>query len=240
MKIDLSEIKQVVCISLIFSILFTSTSLFAQSLKRDGAKIIGYVKDADGNAVPSATVYVLNTRYSTQVDKDGHYVLMVASGEYEVMSSAVGFIAEKKKVSISRNENKYYQFVLKVDPNTAIEQVVVSGKSAIQEVRETPYNVAVLDATKFHNSSMELSDLLNRASGVKIRQSGGLGSATSVNLNGFSGRHVKVFIDGVPMQGMGSAFQLNNIPVNLAERIEIYKGVGPHPVQRLQHQSGRR
>ncbi len=227
MKIYLFEIKQVVRISLLFSILFTSTSLFAQKTKREHAKIIGYVKDIDGNAIPGATIYVLNTAYSTQVDKNGHYVLVLASGEYDVISSAVGFIADKKRMSIGEGDNKHQQFVLKVDPNTAIEQVVVSGKSAIQEVRETPYNVAVLDATKFHNSSMELSDLLNRASGVKIRQSGGLGSATSINLNGFSGRHVKVFIDGVPMQGMGSAFQLNNIPVNLAERIEIYKGVVP-------------
>ena len=29
------------------------------------------------------------------------------------------------------------------------------------------------------------------------------------------------------MEGMGTSFQINNIPVNLAERIEIYKGVVP-------------
>src|SRR5699024_8326218 len=34
-------------------------------------------------------------------------------------------------------------------------------------------------------------------------------------------------MDGVHMEGMGCSFQLNNIPVNLAERIEIYKGVVP-------------
>jgi outer membrane receptor protein involved in Fe transport len=34
-------------------------------------------------------------------------------------------------------------------------------------------------------------------------------------------------MDGVPMQNSGSAFQLNNIPVSVAERIEVYKGVVP-------------
>lgn len=62
---------------------------------------------------------------------------------------------------------------------------------------------------------------------MKIRETGGMGSSYSINLNGFTGRHVKVFMDGVPMEGMGSSFQLNNIPINLAERIEIYKGVVP-------------
>lgn len=46
-------------------------------------------------------------------------------------------------------------------------------------------------------------------------------------LDGFSGKHVKVFIDGVPQEGVGSSFGLNNIPVNFAERIEVYKGVVP-------------
>jgi len=34
-------------------------------------------------------------------------------------------------------------------------------------------------------------------------------------------------LDGVPMEGFGSSFQINNIPINMAERIEIYKEVVP-------------
>jgi outer membrane cobalamin receptor len=49
----------------------------------------------------------------------------------------------------------------------------------------------------------------------------------NITLNGFTGRNIRVFMDGVPMEGMGTAFQLNNIPVNMAERIEVYKGVVP-------------
>lgn len=36
-----------------------------------------------------------------------------------------------------------------------------------------------------------------------------------------------MFIDGVPQEGVGSSFGLNNIPVNFADRIEVYKGVVP-------------
>ncbi len=49
----------------------------------------------------------------------------------------------------------------------------------------------------------------------------------AVTMDGFSGKHVKVFIDGVPQEGVGSSFGLNNIPVNFADRIEIYRGVVP-------------
>src|SRR5690606_31916795 len=38
---------------------------------------------------------------------------------------------------------------------------------------------------------------------------------------------VKFFLDGVPLDVMGSSMSLNNIPINLADRIEVYKGVAP-------------
>ena len=108
-----------------------------------------------------------------------------------------------------------------------LEEVVVAAKSPVQHVRETSFNVTALDAKVLHNSSLDLSHVLDRVSGVKLRETGGLGSNAQISLNGFSGRHVKVFMDGIPMEGFGSSFQLNNIPVQLADRIEVYKGVVP-------------
>ncbi|WP_437917991.1 TonB-dependent receptor [Sphingobacterium sp. LRF_L2] len=210
----------ILCIAILWSLQLTAQH-------RDQAKLIGFVRDSNGKAIANATVYIPNTAYSTEVDKEGHYILVVGSGEYEIISSAVGYIAEKKKVSLGKGENKHQQFILKIDPSTTIDQVVVDGKSAIQEVRETPFNVVALDAKSQYNSTLDLAHLLDRASGVKIRETGGVGSDMSITINGFTGRNIRVFMDGVPMQGFGSAFQLNNIPVNVADRIEIYKGVVP-------------
>ena len=38
---------------------------------------------------------------------------------------------------------------------------------------------------------------------------------------------MKIFIDGIPQEGAGAAFDLNNVPINYADRIEVYKGVVP-------------
>ena len=43
-----------------------------------------------------------------------------------------------------------------------------------------------------------------------VRESGGVGSDMNVMLDGFSGKHVKAFIDGVPQEGVGGSFGLNN------------------------------
>lgn len=84
-----------------------------------------------------------------------------------------------------------------------------------------------VDTKELQNTTKNLSDALAKAPGMKLRESGGVGSDMQLMLDGFSGKHVKVFIDGVPQEGVGSSFGLNNIPVNFADRIEVYKGVVP-------------
>lgn len=63
-----------------------------------------------------------------------------------------------------------------------------------------------------------------KAPGMKLRESGGVGSDMQLMLDGFSGKHVKIFIDGVPQEGVGSSFGLNNIPVNLQIGLKCIKG----------------
>src|SRR5690606_20366444 len=97
----------------------------------------------------------------------------------------------------------------------------------VQQINRQAFTVSAIDATKLHNTTLNLSDALDRVSGVRVRETGGLGSSMNLSLNGFSGNHVRFFIDGIPMDNMGSSFQINNMPVNIAERIEVYKGVVP-------------
>ena len=42
-----------------------------------------------------------------------------------------------------------------------------------------------------------------------------------------SGKAVKFFIDGVPLEMLGKGVDLSTLPVNMADRVEIYKGVVP-------------
>src|SRR5690606_34862698 len=108
-----------------------------------------------------------------------------------------------------------------------IDSVVVMGRTRVHEINRQAYNVTAIDATKLHNSTLDIGHAIDRVSGVRVRESGGVGSDMNISINGFTGKQIKIFIDGVPMEGFGSSFQLNNIPVNLAERVEIYRGVVP-------------
>lgn len=103
-------------------------------------------------------------------------------------------------------------------------EIVSSG---VSRVKKSAFNAVALDTRELHNSTKSLSEALMQLPGLKLRESGGVGSDMQLMLDGFSGKHVKIFIDGVPQEGAGTAFDINNIPVNFAERIEVYKGVVP-------------
>ncbi len=198
-----------------------------QAQTRVKTVLSGTVVDEQGNPIVDAFIYIKRSPYATFSNKKGEYQITLKPGKYDLFCTKAGFVRQHRAVNINSGEALTKDFGLKVDPRTKIEEVYVRGKSTVQQVQETPFNVVALDARKFHNSNQEIGRVLNKASGVRIRESGGLGSDMQVMMDGFAGKHIKVFIDGIPQEGVGSSFGLNNIPVNFAERIEIYKGVVP-------------
>lgn len=211
--------------SLIFSVLFGSLEVRAQ---RGNGKspVMGRVVDEKNKPVQGVTVYFEKTGLSAETNADGSYRFYAAPGNYTIVFRHIGFSDNKSKVTVASGETLYKNVTLKENAKT-ISEVVVMGRSSVQEINESAYNVVAIDAHQLYNTTLDVSKALDRVSGVKIRESGGMGSASTVYLNGFTGRHVKMFMDGVPMEGSGSAFSINNIPVNIADRIEIYKGVVP-------------
>ena len=110
---------------------------------------------------------------------------------------------------------------------TQLSEVVLTGQSPIKQVQKAAYNVVAIEAQQLRNLNSNAADMLARVSGVKMRETGGVGAEANINLNGFTGRHVRIFIDGVPMNEANASFRINSIPAELIERIEIYKGVVP-------------
>ena len=108
-----------------------------------------------------------------------------------------------------------------------LKEVKIVGKSKARRMQEQAYAISVVDLAKQYISATPLNKVLNTVTSVKIREEGGLGSNYSLSMNGFSGNQVKFFIDGIPMDNFGSSFNLANISANMADRIEIYKGVLP-------------
>lgn len=57
--------------------------------------------------------------------------------------------------------------------------------------------------------------------------SGGLGSDSRISVRGLEGKRVQIFIDGNPLNTPDGSLGINDLPVQIIERIEIYKGSVP-------------
>ncbi len=73
--------------------------------------------------------------------------------------------------------------------------------------------------------SISLAELLQRRGGVEIRATGGPGQPSSLLMRGANGTHTLVLIDGQRVSSSTSgAAALENIPLEMIERIEVVKG----------------
>ncbi|WP_455664556.1 TonB-dependent receptor [Phocaeicola sp.] len=175
--------------------------------------------------VDFATVYLKGTTYGCTTNEQGIYHLQAPAGKYTLVVSAVGYESVEKPVTLVRGERMKMNVVITPSVTELDEVVVVSN--GVSRIKRSAFNAIAVDTKELQNTTKNLSDALTKAPGMKLRESGGVGSDMQLMLDGFSGKHVKVFIDGVPQEGVGSSFGLNNIPVNFADRIEVYKGVVP-------------
>ncbi|MCD8032072.1 MAG: carboxypeptidase-like regulatory domain-containing protein [Bacteroides sp.] len=189
------------------------------------ATLRGTVTTTNKEAIEYASVYLKNTSYGTTTDLKGKFYIHVKPGTYTLVVSTLGYQTYEEKIDIRPGDPTNVHIRLK-ESNIGLGEVEIVG-SMVQKVNQTAYNVVAMDAKALHNSTLDLAHALDRISGIKIKETGGVGSDMQLMMDGFSGKHIKVFVDGVPQEGVGSSFGLNNIPVNYADRIEVYKGVVP-------------
>lgn len=108
-----------------------------------------------------------------------------------------------------------------------LESVKVTGSDNPELLEESGFNVEVISTDEYLNTTKNITQLLNETPGVIVRVNGGLGSNYNLSLNGLGGEQVRYFLDGIPMENFGTSLGLNNIPINLAEKVEVFKGVVP-------------
>lgn len=158
------------------------------------------------------------------------------SGEYELTNIPYGkhlvevktleATPEPRQIVVNRPHIEL-EIVVKDNSSYNLEEVIVWGKNEAQKLKEKGFAVNVIETAKLGLQSLQMNELLNRSAGVRIRESGGMGSAVNYNINGLSGNSVRIFVDGIPIRNYGASFSLSNIPASQIERVEVFKGVVP-------------
>ncbi|WP_437599052.1 TonB-dependent siderophore myxochelin receptor MxcH [Sorangium sp. So ce590] len=106
-------------------------------------------------------------------------------------------------------------------------EVTVRGGAMAERLRQSAQAIKVIETGQAKQRTADMGEVLARTEGVGVRRSGGLGSSTRFSLNGLSNDQIRFFVDGVPLDFAGFPFGIANVPVNLIDRVEIYRGVVP-------------
>jgi vitamin B12 transporter len=111
----------------------------------------------------------------------------------------------------------------------ALNEVVVTPTRFPKKVSETGKVVTVISKNQLERSAgKDLAQLLNEQAGLVISGAGSNpGKDKAVYLRGALGKYTVVLIDGIAItdpSGVGGAFDLRLLPVDMIERIEILKG----------------
>jgi outer membrane receptor protein involved in Fe transport len=211
---------------LILSSLVPATPLQAQQSQ---GSITGKLTDQKGNPLAQVIVTLPELNRHAISDTSGRFRLTgLPAGDWQLKIHSIGFLDHVQIVHVSPGVVTTLDMHLSDDVK-ALDGVTVAAvkRTASQDLKESGFNVNAIETRSYQTRTTDLSQLLDKTTGIKVRASGGVGSDYSFSVNGLSGKAIKYFVDGVPMDVFGSTMSLNNIPVNLAERVEVYKGVVP-------------
>lgn len=181
------------------------------------AQAVIYLLDDSGEEVRPAALSDEQGKADFAGLKEGNYTLLVRR---------VGAEELTHRVALGPSPEVLAELVLK-EAVYELSDVVVRGKNETQTVRDQSVKAAVVNTREVSAQPVALTELINRTAGVRIRQTGGLGSAPDVSVNGFQGRSIRYFRDGVPLDYLRDGYNISSVPVELLDRVEVYKGVLP-------------
>lgn len=196
---------------------------------KEGNQIAGHVIEKDTEeSIPYATILIVGTNLGTTSNYGGHFSFTdLKAGKYTLRVSSVGYITQEKEVVVSDNSTSLLHIQM-VPDNFMTDEVVVSANRNEVSRKEAPVVVNVLSQKLFETvNSPDLAKSLNYQSGVRVENNCQNCTFPQVRINGLEGPYSQILINSRPvMSALSGVYGLEQIPVNMIERIEVVRGGG--------------
>ena len=200
----------------------------AVAAETPNAHIEGVVIDAASKEpLSGATLFIEELKKTVLTDANGEYsVPDIPVGTYTITINYVGYTSKTQKISVSADNDKK-SIIRLTAQSQSLKEVVVTAKSEARKIREQAMPVTVISMKQLQGTVGNVQDILAKTVGVAIRSTGGVGSASRLSLRGLEGKRIGLFLDETPMNDQSDYVDLNDIPLDMIDRIEIYKGIVP-------------
>lgn len=207
------------------TLLLMSTGVAAQT---GSGRIAGVViDDAGEEPLPGVTLFVEELKRGVVADKHGEFAFSdIPATAYTLTVKFMGYHTQTLKITAGKDDARKTVIRLKAK-SRSLEEVIVTGKSEARRIREQAMPVSVISMKQLQGTVSDVQEILAKTVGVAIRSSGGVGSTSRLSVRGLEGKRIGFFIDETPLNDQSDFIDLNDIPIDMIDRIEIYKGVVP-------------
>lgn len=114
------------------------------------------------------------------------------------------------------------------EPVVRLPEMVTREKKETPPAQDVTASATVITREKFADRPVNLPEVLSDTVGVHVKSYGGLESFATLSVRGSTGEQVKVYLDGIELnRAQGGAVDLSRIPLDLVDRIEVYRGTSP-------------
>lgn len=182
--------------------------------------------DKTGEPIAGAGVSIAKDGKGTVADANGRYTLNI-QGRQQVRLNFqyLGYKTESREIAL--RDSVCCNIRLKPADNV-LDEVTVTTRSEMRKLRESAMPISVIGQRQLQGTASNINDVLARTVGVTVRNTGGMGSASRISVRGLEGKRMGMYIDETPMSQLSNFVALNDIPTNMIERIEVYKGIVPY------------
>ena len=187
--------------------------------------IEGKIQSKD-NPLAFANVLIKNLRKGTVADEKGNYKLNgLTTGTYMLEVSFTGYINVQKEIRIT-DQNTILDFQLEAD--SFLEEVVITGTRTFKRKTNSPVIVNILSSAALDNvQACSVSEGLKFQTGLRVETNCQTCNYTQLRINGLAGGYSQILINGRPVfSPLTGLYGLEQIPVNMIERIETIRGGG--------------
>lgn len=196
---------------------------------KEGNMISGHVieKGTEEN-IPYATVLIVGTDMGTVSNEEGQFQFKnLKEGKYTLRVSAVGYKTQVKEVLVNKNFTSLLHFQMEEESFMTDEVVVSANRNEVSR-KDAPVVVNVMSAKLFEAvNSTDLAKSLNYQSGLRVENNCQNCGFPQVRINGLEGPYSQILINSRPvMSALSGVYGLEQIPVNMIERVEVVRGGG--------------
>ena len=204
------------------SIIITVFSIL--SLGAQEFKIEGEIKSYDEN-LPYANIIIRNIKKGAISDSNGKYSLDgIPSGLYLLEVSYSGYNIEKKKIELINDTIINFNLTKTND----LDEIVITGTRTFKRQTNSPVIVNILTNESLDKiQACSLSDGLKFQPGLRVETDCQTCNYTQLRMNGLAGGYSQIVVNGRPViSPLTGMYALEQIPVNMIERIETIRGGG--------------